>query len=192
MKIGYFQSEKKVMLQIDWESNCIEQSSVWADLNEFRFILDIHNEVRVILGEKDRLAPIFSCVFYFLPSPLQITKTGVVPRLWEPSMSLPLSQLCLASFSPQPQWGVSFLIEQSLQYPLSLKTKHQLGLLPHCLFHFQSPDPVRPHQSLIKTLPKAACFPLRASDGALPVVDDSLLERLWNLAFPSQTLSKRL
>ena len=81
-----------------WESNCIEQPSVWADLNEFRFILDIHNEVRVISGEEKR-AGSYLFLFSSLPAHCRLRKRGPVLPLSEASMSLP----CLSTvWTPCP------------------------------------------------------------------------------------------
>lgn len=95
-------------------------------------------------------------------------------------MSLPLSQLCLASFSPLPRWGVSFLIEQSLQHPLSLKTKAPTrapALLPFFISTLQTPyvhtSPwLKPYRRRLAF--HSVCLTV------LPVVDGSLPERVGN------------
>ena len=101
-----------------WESNCVEQPSVWADLNEFRFILDIHNEVRVISGEEKR-AGSYLFLFSSLPAHCRLRKLGPVLPLGEASMSLPCLSAVWTPCPPQPCRESCFW----LQLCFSLKTK---------------------------------------------------------------------
>lgn len=117
-----------------WESNCIEQSGVWADLNEFRFILDIPNEVRVISGEEKRAKSLLSFHVYSISclAHCRFRNRGVVLCLWEASMNLPSFQLCLSSLSSQSPQGLIFLIEEA----------QTTSVLPFWLLHLQSPNPI--------------------------------------------------
>lgn len=165
-----------------WESNCIEQSSVWADLNEFRFILDIHNEVRVISWEETRAdSPLsFLCASTFSPGALQIQKTGGVLHLCKASRGLPPSQLCLGSLSFQAPQGLMFPVEQTLQHSLSLKTK--TASAPALLTSAPLISKPHKHQSLIKILSNVSCFYLVWLT-APSRFDFSLLEPLGNLCW---------
>lgn len=155
-----------------WDTNCIEQSSVWADSNEFRFILDMRNEVRVISGEEKRAGCLLSFHVYSdsCLARCRFGKLWPCHLSWEADRDLPPCQLCLGTLSSQSPHGLLYPIEPTL----SLKSK-QLHSCPE--WYSSRLQPLNPQQSL-------AFF---QCDGQCPVIAVfSLLEllqhRLWSMA----------
>lgn len=167
-----------------WESSCIEQPRVWADLNEFRFILDIQNEVRVISGKEKRAGSLLSFPVCSLScqAHCRLRKLWCCPPSRRGKREPALAQLCLGSESSLTLQGPPVSDWVNLATSLFFKNKSNQC---SCLLTFASPTskPCK-HQPFIKTLSNFFCFyPTNLVDSALPVVEFTLLGPLGNLCW---------
>lgn len=127
-----------------WESSYFEQSSVLANLNEFRVILDIHNELRVILGEEKRAGSLLSFLVLCISCPAHCRLRELwrcPPPLRSKQEPAPFSALPWLPLFPGPTRTV-FWLSNPETFPFLKNKNHQLVLLPCWLLHLQTPNPI--------------------------------------------------